>query len=80
MLRVMLVLGVLVLVPAAIVFWRTRDRSAVDSPIGGAGSAVSSRPIGTNTLSHGGPSPSGQATIPTSGEKRARTDSLEPKR
>lgn len=61
MLRVMLMLGVLVLVPAVIVFWRTRDRSVVDSPSSAGGNAVSSTAVGTSTLSHEGPSPAGPA-------------------
>ena len=32
MLRVMLILGLLVLVPAAIVFWRMRDRAVMAPP------------------------------------------------
>lgn len=79
MLRVMLVLGVLVLVPAVIVFWRTRDRSVVDSPSSGGGNAVSSRPVGTSTLSHGGPSLAGRPTTP-SGELNAPASNLDPKR
>lgn len=64
MLRVMLVLGVLVLVPAVIVFWRTRERSIADSPAGGGGRTVSSRSLGTSTLSHGGPSRTEKPTVP----------------
>jgi hypothetical protein len=51
--RVMLILGLLVLVPAAIVFWRTRDRTAViPSP---PPPSVSQKSIGTSTLNHGDP-------------------------
>lgn len=51
MFRVMLILGVLVLVPAAIVFWRLRDRTAVTpSP-----PPVSQKAIGTSIVSHGIP-------------------------
>jgi hypothetical protein len=57
MLRVMLVLGVLVLIPAVIIFWRTKERSVVDSPADGGAKPVSSRPVGRSILSHGGPSP-----------------------
>lgn len=49
--RVMLILGLLVLVPAAIVFWRLRDR-AVTAPLP---PPVSQKAIGTSTLNHGGP-------------------------
>lgn len=64
MLRVMLVLGVLVLVPAVIVFWRARERAAVDSPSRSGVNAVSSRSVGTSTLSHGGPSPAVRPAAP----------------
>ncbi len=53
MVRVMLILGLLVLVPAAIVFWRLRDRTAVTpSP-----PPVSQKAIGTSAVSHGIPGP-----------------------
>lgn len=53
MVRVMLILGLLVLVPAAIVFWRLRDRTAVTpSP-----PPVSQTAIGTSTVNHGIPDP-----------------------
>ena len=64
MLRVMLVLGLLVLVPAAIVFWRTRDRTVVEAPSGAEKSTVYTRPLGTSTLSHGGPAPAGGSAPP----------------
>ncbi len=51
MFRVLLILGVLVLVPAAIVFWRLRDRTAVTPPF----PPLSQKAIGTSTLSHGVP-------------------------
>lgn len=51
MVRVMLILGLLVLVPAAIVFWRPRDRTAVTPPP----PPLSQQAIGTSTLSHGIP-------------------------
>ncbi|MCC6142109.1 MAG: hypothetical protein IT389_16020 [Nitrospira sp.] len=51
MFRVMLVLGLLVLVPAAIVFWRMRDRAVMAPPP----PPVSQKAIGTSTLNHGGP-------------------------
>ena len=53
MYRVMLMLGLLVLVPAALVFWRTRDRAAVAPPP----PAVPRKAIGTSTLNHGQPHP-----------------------
>lgn len=49
MFRVMLILGVLVLVPAAIVFWRMRDRAGMASPP----PPVRQKAIGTSTLNHG---------------------------
>ncbi|ALA58508.1 hypothetical protein [Nitrospira moscoviensis] len=49
MLRVLLVLGLLVLVPAVLVFWRTRDRAGIH--------ASPSNIVGTSTLSHGSPPP-----------------------
>lgn len=57
MLRVMLVLGLLVLVPAVIVFWRTRDRSTIDSAVATGTHGSSSKPVGTSTVSHGNPPP-----------------------
>ena len=51
MFRVLLILGLLVLVPAAIVFWRMRDRTAVTPPR----PPVSQKSIGTSTLNHGDP-------------------------
>lgn len=51
MVRVMLILGVLVFVPAAIVFWRLRDRPTVTPPP----APVSHKAIGNSTLSHGVP-------------------------
>lgn len=64
MFRVMLILGLLVLVPAAIMFWRGRDRTGVSS----SPSAPPSRVIGTSTLSHGGMDvpgrPGGSPTLP----------------
>ena len=53
MFRVMLILGVLVLVPAAIVFWRMRDRAGMTSPP----PPVPQKVIGTSTLNHGDPRP-----------------------
>ncbi len=53
MFRVMLILGVLVLVPAAIVFWRLRERAGMTSPP----PAVSQKVIGSSTLDHGDPRP-----------------------
>jgi hypothetical protein len=79
MLRVMLILGVLVLVPAMIMFWRTRDRSAVDSLSSGGGKTVSSRPVGTSTLSHGESSPVGRPTGPGR-EVNHPASNLDPKR
>ena len=49
MLRVMLTLGLLVLVPAAIVFWRMRDRAVMAPPP----ASVPQKVIGTSTLNHG---------------------------
>jgi hypothetical protein len=49
MFRVMLILGVLVLVPAVIVFWRMRDRAGMTSPP----PPVRQKAIGTSTLNHG---------------------------
>lgn len=60
MLRVMLILGLLVLVPAAIVFWRLRDRTVVTPPP----PPVSQKAIGTSTLSHGIPE-QGQGVDPS---------------
>ena len=51
MLRVMLILGLLVLVPAAIVFWRMRDRAVMAPPP----ASVPQKVIGTSTLNHGDP-------------------------
>lgn len=53
MFRVMLILGLLVLLPAAIVFWRMRDRTAVTPPP----PSVSQKSIGTSALNHGDPHP-----------------------
>ena len=53
MFRVMLILGLLVLVPAAIVFWRMRDRTVVDPPP----PPVPQKVIGTSTLNHSDPRP-----------------------
>ena len=55
MFRVLLILGVLVLVPAVIVFWRLRDRK----PVTPTSPPVSQTAIGTSTLSHGIPDPGG---------------------
>jgi len=52
-LRVMLILGLLVLVPAAIVFWRMRDRAVLAPPP----PSVQQKVIGTSTLNHGDPRP-----------------------
>jgi len=49
--RVMLILGLLVLVPAAIVFWRMRDRAVMAPPT----PSVPQKVIGTSTLNHGDP-------------------------
>ena len=51
MFRVMLILGLLVLVPAAIVFWRLRDRAGVAPPP----PSVPQKVIGISTLNHGDP-------------------------
>ena len=51
MFRVMLILGLLVLVPAAIVFWRMRDRAVVAPPPPSGPQKV----IGASTLNHGDP-------------------------
>lgn len=53
MFRVMLILGLLVLVPAAIVFWRTRDRAVMAPPPASAPQKV----IGTSTLNPSDPRP-----------------------
>jgi len=53
MVRVMLVLGLLVFVPAIIVFWRTREQDKGSQPV-----PSSTRPIGTSTISHGRQAPS----------------------
>lgn len=53
MFRVMLILGLLVLLPAAIVFWRMRDRTAVTPPP----PSVLQKSIGTSALNHGDPHP-----------------------
>jgi hypothetical protein len=45
----MLILGVLVLVPAAIVFWRMRDRTVMAPPP----PPVRQKVMGTSTLNHG---------------------------
>ena len=61
MFRVLLILGVLVLVPAAIVFWRTRDRTpVVPSPAG-----LPSQTVGTSTIGHGGPVSPVRSVTPT---------------
>lgn len=51
MFRVMLILGLLVLVPAAIMFWRLRDRAVAVPPP----PLVPQKVIGASTLSHGDP-------------------------
>ena len=51
MFRVMLILGLLVLVPAAIVFWRMRDRAVMAPPP----PSVPQKVIGSSTLNHGDP-------------------------
>lgn len=53
MFRFMLILGLLVLVPAAIVFWRMRDRTVVISPP----PSISQKSVGTSALNHGDPHP-----------------------
>ena len=66
MFRVMLILGLLVLVPAAIVFWRMRDRAAVtSSPM-----PVLQKVIGTSTLNHGDPHPEKDVSSPPSRSER----------
>lgn len=60
MFRVMLILVVLVLVPAALVFWRTRDRTTPVTPP----PAPSSKLVGTSTLSHGGSPQPATSTAP----------------
>ncbi|MEQ1793175.1 MAG: hypothetical protein ABL970_03205 [Nitrospira sp.] len=67
MFRVMLILGLLVLVPAAIVFWRMRDRTTVmpQSP------SVSHKAIGTSTLNHGDP-PAGKDVAPSPSQSERR--------
>lgn len=64
MLRIMLVLGLLVLVPAVIMFWRTRDRVVVDPSSVSEKIVGPSRPVGTSTLSHGGPPRAGRPAAP----------------
>jgi hypothetical protein len=49
----MLILGLLVLVPAAIVFWRMRDRAVMAPPP----PSIPQKVIGTSTLNHGDPRP-----------------------
>lgn len=51
MVRVMLILGLLVLVIAASVFWRTGPRSDIGAPASSPPSSV--KPVGTSTLRHG---------------------------
>lgn len=64
MLRTLLVLGLLVLVPAVIMFWRTRDRAVIDPASVSERIVGPSRPVGTSTLSHGGPPKAGRPTAP----------------
>ena len=52
--RVMQALDLFILVRAVIVFRRTRDQSAIDSPSSGVGSVASSGPVWASALSHGG--------------------------
>lgn len=53
MFRVMLILGLLVLVPAAIMFWRLRDRAVAVPPP----PLIPRKVIGASTLNHGDPRP-----------------------
>lgn len=68
MFRVLLILGVLVLVPAAIVFWHLRDRTAVTQ----SSPPLSQKIIGTSTVSHGSPDQgNGFASSPNRSERRS---------
>ncbi len=67
MYRVMVILGLLVLVPAALVFWRTRDRASLDAPP----PLVPQKVIGTSTLNHGQPQSGKDIDVsPTLSERR----------
>ena len=67
--RGMVVLGLLALIAAMVLVWRSEDPVGVTSqpasPIG------SGKPVGTSTLSHGGPAPiADQADSRDSGSQR----------
>lgn len=57
MVRVLLILGLLVLVPAVIVFWRTRERGGVHGS--------SQKSVRASTVGHGGAMPQNHPTGPS---------------
>jgi hypothetical protein len=66
--RGMVVLGLLALIAAMVVMWRSEDTGLTPQPMSPIGSG---RPVGTSTLSHGGPAPvANQADSRDSGSER----------
>lgn len=75
MFRVLLILGVLVLLPIVILFWRARDRTSV--PPSSAG--LPSQTVGTSTIGHGGAVlPERSATSATSGIRQREMPGRKP--